>query len=138
VQGDRRISFVDRETAVAAVSMLLRERGVGLGDRIMLDGANSIEWVISFWAILHVGAIAVLGNGWWTKVELEHSIRVATPKLVVTDATSCDASSRARRTDEHPGSALWQTPAGLAMATWRADSRYDDHDRCFPPRPALR
>lgn len=88
VQGDRRISFADHQTAVAAVSMLLREHGVGPGDRVMLYGANSIEWVISFWAILHVGAIAVLGNGWWAKDELEHSIRVATPRLVITDATS--------------------------------------------------
>ena len=33
----------------------------------MLLGADSIEWVVCFWAVVETGAIAVLGNGWWSR-----------------------------------------------------------------------
>src|SRR5215470_20437166 len=34
-------------------------RGIGAGDRVLLWGANSAEWIACFWAILMRGAIAV-------------------------------------------------------------------------------
>src|SRR6476661_1354253 len=38
---------------------LLEEGGIGAGDRVLLWGANSAEWIASFWAIQLRGAIAV-------------------------------------------------------------------------------
>lgn len=38
---------------------LLRERGINRGDRVMLWGANSGEWLASFWGTLLCGAVVV-------------------------------------------------------------------------------
>jgi long-chain acyl-CoA synthetase len=37
----------------------LRERGAGTGDRILLWGPNSAEWMAAFWGCLLIGAVAV-------------------------------------------------------------------------------
>src|SRR5690348_8879266 len=60
-QGYRRESRTYAEVATAARlwSHALAGRGIGPGDRVMLWGANSAEWVECFWAILLRGAVAV-------------------------------------------------------------------------------
>lgn len=60
-QGYRRESRTYAEIATAALlwSHALAGRGIGPGDRVMLWGANSAEWVECFWAILLRRAVAV-------------------------------------------------------------------------------
>ena len=87
VQGERRMSFDQHEIAVRRAAGLLRERGVRPGDRVMLFGANSVAWVVGYWAILEVGAIVVLGNAWWSQVELAHALGKVAPALVLADAS---------------------------------------------------
>ena len=86
VQGERRMSFDQHEAAVRRAAGLLRGNGVRRGDRVMLLGANSAEWVVGYWAILAADAIVVLGNAWWSQVELAHALRNVAPGLVLTDA----------------------------------------------------
>ena len=62
VQGDRRLTRVGHERAVARVAADLQARGVGTGDRVLLLGFNSIEWVVAFWALQILGAVPALGN----------------------------------------------------------------------------
>jgi long-chain acyl-CoA synthetase len=69
VRGGRRVTFADHEAAVTPVSAMLRECRVRPGDRVMLFGANTIEWVVSFWAVIDAGVIVALGNGWWSRAE---------------------------------------------------------------------
>src|ERR1700722_15851865 len=69
VQGERRMSFYQHEAAVRGAAARRRERGVGPGDRFMPLGANSVEWVVGYWAILAANAIVVLGNAWWSQAE---------------------------------------------------------------------
>ena len=60
-QGYRRESRTYAELTAAALfwSHVLAGRGIGPGDRVMLWGANSAEWLQCFWAILLRGAVAV-------------------------------------------------------------------------------
>ena len=87
VQGERRVSFEGHQTAARRAVGLLRERGVRPGDRVMLFGANSVEWVVGYWTILETGAIAVLGNAWWSQVEIRHALGTVAPSLVLADAS---------------------------------------------------
>jgi long-chain acyl-CoA synthetase len=63
--------LVDSATACAT---LLRERGVRTGERVILWGPNSFEWMVAFWGCLLRGAVAVpLDDG----ATIEFASRVA-------------------------------------------------------------
>lgn len=87
VQGERRVSFADHERMVGAAAELLRRHGVGKGSPVLLFGANSIEWVVAYWAILAAGGVVVLGNAWWSEDEVGHAATTTDPVLVVGDET---------------------------------------------------
>jgi acyl-CoA synthetase (AMP-forming)/AMP-acid ligase II len=85
VDGDRRINYADHHAAVSRVAAYLLEQGVEKGDRVAIFGKNSIEWVVTFWATVSIGAIAVGLNVWWAKDELDYAIGDCAPKLVIDD-----------------------------------------------------
>ncbi|MFE2429318.1 class I adenylate-forming enzyme family protein [Streptomyces sp. NPDC059373] len=85
VQGERRMTSGAHEQAVARVAAHLRGLGVGRGTRVMLLGFNRIEWVVAFWALQTLGAVAVLGNAWWSPEEAAAAVALAEPALLVTD-----------------------------------------------------
>ena len=85
VQGQRRITVEQQEAAVARVAARLAGRGIAAGSRVVLLGFNSIEWVVAFWAVQAIGAVAVLGNAWWTDEEAAAALRQAEPDLVLAD-----------------------------------------------------
>ncbi len=86
VQGEFRITFERLEEAVARASRRLEESGVGQGDRVLLFGANQIEWVVAFWAVRCLGGVAVLGNAWWSEAELHEMADSVQPSLALTDS----------------------------------------------------
>ncbi len=59
--GYRREAWTYQKLAGAAVfrALQLKEHGVRTGDRILLWGANSAEWVAAFWGCLLRGAVVV-------------------------------------------------------------------------------
>jgi long-chain acyl-CoA synthetase len=60
-RGYRRESWTYGQLAASAVScaLELRDRGIRTGDRVLLWGPNSAEWVAAFWGCLLIGAVAV-------------------------------------------------------------------------------
>ncbi|PYT82102.1 MAG: AMP-binding protein [Acidobacteria bacterium] len=75
-------------------SQALAERGIGPGDRVLLWGANSAEWIACLWGILLRGAVAVPMDPAATPDFVERAIKDAGVKLVL----------RERRLGELPGS----------------------------------
>ncbi|WP_328892695.1 class I adenylate-forming enzyme family protein [Streptomyces sp. NBC_00236] len=87
VTADRRITFAEHAAQVASLAKVLREEyGIGRGDRVAIAAANSPEWILTFWATVSVGAVAVGFNAWWSAREMAHGIDNAQPALVVADA----------------------------------------------------
>jgi long-chain acyl-CoA synthetase len=86
VQGERRLSFAEHEAAVAALRSRLESAGAGTGECVLILGANAIELVVTFWAVLRSGAVAVMGNAWWSQAELESAVDLVRPRIVVCDA----------------------------------------------------
>src|SRR5262245_58033189 len=83
---ERRITFAEHLQLVASVAAALRDRyGVGQGDRVAILGANSPEWIITFWATIALGGVAVGLNGWSTGPEIQYFIEDSEPKLLVSD-----------------------------------------------------
>ncbi|HUL14783.1 MAG TPA: AMP-binding protein [Terriglobales bacterium] len=63
----------------------LAGRGIGPGDRVLLWGANSANWIACFWAILLRGAIVVPMDAGASHDFVERTIREAGVKLVLRD-----------------------------------------------------
>lgn len=85
VEGQRRLSFETHAQAVGVVATQLRAAGVKPGDRVMLLGFNCVEWLLAFWAIQRLGAVAALGNAWWSDTETAHAVALVKPVLIITD-----------------------------------------------------
>lgn len=85
VQGDLRLSTQDFERAVRRVARFLAAQGIGRGTSVMLLGYNSLEWLLSFWAVQCLGGVAVLGNAMWGNAQAKASAELAEPVLLITD-----------------------------------------------------
>lgn len=101
--GDREyVIFADQDTrrvithaehlrAVASTAQVLREEyGVGPGDRVAILAANCPEWIVTFWAAVSLGAIAVGLNGWWVGDEIRYGIADSDPVVLVADRKRLD------------------------------------------------
>ncbi|MGW6693535.1 class I adenylate-forming enzyme family protein [Rhodococcus sp. NPDC054953] len=87
VTADRRLSFREHAEQVAAFATVLADDyGVGVGDRVAILAANTVEWVIAFWATQSLGAITVGMNAWWVPREIEYGVTLTTPKVLIVDA----------------------------------------------------
>src|SRR5665213_2273294 len=65
---------------------LVHHFGVKPGDRVGIAMRNYPEWIISFAAILSIGAISVSMNAWWTGPEMEYAINDAELSVLIGDA----------------------------------------------------
>jgi long-chain acyl-CoA synthetase len=73
------------EEADALGHALVHHFGIKPGDRVGIAMRNYPEWIISFAAILSVGAISVSMNAWWTSQELEYAINDAELSVLIGD-----------------------------------------------------
>ena len=86
VFGDRRITYRELGRAVASVAAVLRDRyGVRKGDRVAILAANCPEWLVTFWAAVSTGAVAVGLNGWWAGDEIRYGVADCEPAVLVAD-----------------------------------------------------
>ncbi|HEY9566014.1 MAG TPA: AMP-binding protein [Nocardioides sp.] len=84
---DRSVTFAEHAANVSSLAKALAaEHGIGKGDRVVIDAANTVEWIETFWAIASLGAITVAFNAWWAPREIEHALALTTPKLAIADA----------------------------------------------------
>jgi acyl-CoA synthetase (AMP-forming)/AMP-acid ligase II len=105
VQGDRRLSFADLGTAVRATSARLAELGVRPGQRVMILGWNSPDWIVNFWSVLQAGAVPVFANAWWSPAEVADAIQLLGIQL-----TLADESGQAK------------LPPAAGLGPWRASA----------------
>lgn len=88
---DRRMTYAQHLASVGSVARALADRyGVRKGDRVAILAENRPEWVISFWAAVSLGAVAVAMNGWWTGDEIEYAIGDSEPKVLIGDRKRLD------------------------------------------------
>lgn len=86
VLDDRRITHGEFPEIVAAhAAALAADHDVEKGDRVAILAANSPDWVIAYFALVSMGAVVCLYNGWWTTDEIRHATELTTPKLILGD-----------------------------------------------------
>ena len=78
----------------ALAHALVNQFGIRKGDRVGIAMRNLPEWIVSFAAILSVGAISVSLNAWWTESEVEYAIDDAGLSLLIADPGRIDRAHR--------------------------------------------
>ncbi len=100
---------------------LVHHYGVVPGDRVGIAMRNYPEWVVSFAAILSVGAVSVSLNAWWTESEIEYAVTDSGLTVLIVDGERVErcrrpcASSGARLLAVRPAEGA--VPDGVEL--WR-------------------
>ena len=86
VYEDERWTYSRAHAMVAALARQLSEvHGVSKGDRVAVAMRNYPEWVLSFWAVASLGAVAVPLNAWWTGPELAYGLTDSGARVLLAD-----------------------------------------------------
>ena len=85
IQGERIVTFKGLTHGVAAKARELSSLGIVRGDRVLIMGWNSPDWVMNYWSCIHLGAIPVLANAWWGEAELDYALDLIQPAMVLAD-----------------------------------------------------
>ncbi len=86
VYEDERWSFAETmRNADALAYALVHTYGISKGDRVGIAMRNLPEWVVSFAAIVSIGAVSVSLNAWWTETELDYAIEDSGLALLIAD-----------------------------------------------------
>ena len=85
VQGDRRLTYGEHNAMARRTAVALSELGVERGDRVAILTANTIEWLVMFWACAGMGVAAVPLNAWWKAEELDFALRDSGAKVLLCD-----------------------------------------------------
>lgn len=92
VQGERRLTFSEHlDQAHRVATRLAADFEVKKADRVAILSANSPEWVVAFWAIQTLGAIAVPLNAWWKAEELTYALEDSGTRILICDQRRLEA-----------------------------------------------
>lgn len=83
VVDDRRLSFHELDTLSNQIANGLVALGVQPGDRVSLFGANSWEWVVSYYGIAKTGAVLNPLSSMLTTDELNYTVTDAGARVVI-------------------------------------------------------
>ncbi|WP_136163075.1 malonate--CoA ligase [Sphingomonas flavalba] len=121
------VSYADVEERSAAYANVLRDLGVGIGDRVAIQAEKSVDMLLFYLGCLRAGAIFLPLNTAYTAGEIDYFLRDAEPALFVCSAPQLDASLR---TAGAANVARVETlddggEGSLTVAARRASARFD-------------
>ncbi len=125
VYQDERWTYAEAHEQVARIARWLTANGVGQHDRVAIAMRNYPEWMLSYWAITSIGAVAVGMNAWWVAEEMKYGLADSTPKALICDRERLERFAEVRdefpdmlvaavRVDEVPN---WARPWSEVLAT---------------------
>ena len=77
--------------------LLVNTYGVKKGDRVAVAMRNYPEWIISFAAIISVGAVNVSFNAWWTEDEMKFALEDSGARVLIGDQQRIDTAHHVAR-----------------------------------------
>ncbi|MFZ5584856.1 MAG: long-chain-fatty-acid--CoA ligase [Thermodesulfobacteriota bacterium] len=78
------MTFRELRQASLRLAAALAAQGVVKGDRVALHLPNCPQYILAYYAVLHLGAIVVNVNPQYTPTELKHIIHTTSPKAIFT------------------------------------------------------
>ena len=86
--GNQTVTFSELSEKSRWFSRALAARGVSRGDRVALATENRPEWLIAFFGLLRLGAIAVTINPLYREAELSFMLRTTKAVAVISESMS--------------------------------------------------
>ena len=116
-QGYRREARTYAEVSAGARKwdLLLGDRGIGAGDRVVLWGVNSAEWVAAYWGVLSRGAVAVPMDASAAREFVEKTIRESGAKLILRDRSLPEPTTGSSLAFDDGA----ESPNAIADAKWK-------------------
>ena len=87
------VSYGEVEARSAGFAHVLRDHGVGIGDRVAVQAEKSIDMLMLYLGCLRAGAVFLPLNPAYTPGELDYFMRDAEPALFVCDPAAVDKVS---------------------------------------------
>ncbi len=91
--GDRHLTYADLNEASMRFASALHSFGLRKGDRVAMLLGNSIEFVVAYFGIIRVGAVAVLLDPKYKLSELSSLFDDCRPRVLVSETTYLDSFS---------------------------------------------
>jgi len=85
VCGGQYLTYADIEARANRVAGHLADAGVARGDRVMIFADNTVETVISFWAVLKANAVVCIVNPLTKSDKLHYLLNDCLPTALITD-----------------------------------------------------
>jgi len=85
VCGRQRLTYGEIEARANAVAQHLADAGVIRGDRVMIFADNTVETVVSFWAVLKANAVVCIVNPLTKSDKLDYLLNDCLPTALITD-----------------------------------------------------
>jgi len=82
---DERCTYAKAHEFTASIANWLSRQGVKPGDRVAIAMRNYPEWMLSYWAVVSMGAVAVGMNAWWVAHEMHFALQDSAPKVLICD-----------------------------------------------------
>lgn len=83
-------TYAQMDARVREVALMMRQYGVGLGDRVVVQLCNEVEFVDCFLALAMIGGVLVPMSPTYTVSERDRIIEAAKPALLVCGEDSAD------------------------------------------------
>jgi long-chain acyl-CoA synthetase len=135
VYEEERWSFSETARHIDAMAdALVNVFGVKKGDRVGIAMRNLPEWIVSFAAVLSIGAVSVSFNAWWTAAELEYALEDSGSSVLIVDRERIDRARVAAEQRTVPIVAV-RTAADGALPN--GVHRYEDVVTLGNPMPSI-
>jgi len=136
---NQRLSYRDLDVRANALAHHLVTAGVTRGDRVMIYADNTVETVVSFWAVLKANAVACIVNPLTKRDKLNYLLNDCRPTALITDHHLYSQFEQPASASPHlrtvvisgptPTALLQKVPLGTDWHTALAA-----HDGVAPPR----
>jgi amino acid adenylation domain-containing protein len=135
VCGEERVTYAELDRRSNALAHTLEKHGVARGDRVLVFADNTVEAVVSFWAVLKANAVVSPINPLTKADKLNYYLNDCRASALITDGHLSPVFSQAR--SEHLKLIVCSGPldagktAGLPVMRWDAAL---EADGSAPPR----